>query len=41
MANGIKPVLPFDIIALFTFLVPNLIDKLSTVDLIATCTQQL
>jgi hypothetical protein len=40
MAHGIEPVLPFDI-ALSTFLVPNLTDKLSTADLIATRAQQL
>jgi hypothetical protein len=40
MAYGIEPVLPFDI-ALSTFLIPNLTDKLSTADLIATHAQQL
>jgi hypothetical protein len=35
MAHGIELVLSFDI-TLATFLVPNLIDKLSIVDLIAT-----
>jgi hypothetical protein len=40
MAHGIEPVLPFDI-ALSTFLVPNLTDKLSTADFIATRAQQL
>jgi transposase InsO family protein len=40
MAHGVEPVLPFDI-ALATFLVPNLTDRLSTVDLIATRTRQL
>ena len=40
MAHGIEPVLPFDI-TLATFLVPNLTDKLSTADLIATRTRQL
>jgi len=40
MAHGIEPVLPFDI-TLSTFLVPNLTDKLSTADLIATRARQL
>jgi len=40
MAHGIEPVLPFDI-TLATFLVPNLADKLSTVDLIAAHARQL
>ena len=40
MAHGVEPVLPFDI-TLTTFLVPNLTNKLSTVDLIATRTRQL
>ena len=40
MAHGVEPVLPFDI-TLATFLVPNLTNKLSTVDLIATRTRQL
>ena len=40
MAHGIEPVLPFDI-TLSTFLVPNLTNKLSTVDLIATRARQL
>ena len=40
MAHGIEPVLLFDI-TLSTFLVPNLTDKLSTADLIATHTWQL
>ena len=35
MAHGIQPVLPFDI-TLAMFLMPNLADKLSTVDLITT-----
>jgi hypothetical protein len=40
MAHSVEPVLPFDI-TLATFLVLNLTDKLSTVDLIATQTRQL
>ena len=40
MAHGVEPVLPFDI-TLATFLVPNLTDKVSTADLIATRTRQL
>ena len=40
MAHGIEPVLPFDI-TLATFLVPNLTNKLSTTELIATRTRQL
>jgi hypothetical protein len=40
MVHSVEPVLPFDI-TLATFLVPNLTDKLSTVDLIATRTRQL
>jgi hypothetical protein len=40
MAHGVEPVLPFDI-TLATFLVLNLTDQLSTVDLIATHTRQL
>jgi hypothetical protein len=40
MAHSIEPVLPFDI-TLATFLVLNLTDKLSTVDLIATHARQL
>jgi hypothetical protein len=40
MAHGVEPVLPFDI-ALATFLVPNLANPLSTVELIATWIRQL
>jgi hypothetical protein len=40
MAHGVEPVLPFDI-TLATFLVLNLTNQLSTVDLIATRTRQL
>jgi hypothetical protein len=40
MAYGIEPVLPFDI-ALSTFLILNLTDKLSIADLIATRAWQL
>jgi hypothetical protein len=40
MAHGIEPVLPFDI-TLSTFLVPNLTDKFSTANLIATRARQL
>ena len=39
MAHGIEPMLPFDI-TLSTFLVPNLTNKLSTADLIATRARQ-
>jgi hypothetical protein len=40
MAQGIEPVLPFNI-TLSTFLVPNLTNKLTAVDLIATRARQL
>ena len=40
MAHGIGPVVPFDII-LTTFLVPNLTNKISTVELLATRARQL
>jgi hypothetical protein len=40
MAHGIEPVIPFDI-ALSTFLIPNLTDKLSTANLIVTHAWQL
>ena len=40
IAQGIEPVLPFNI-TLSTFLVPNVTNKLTTVDLIATCAWQL
>ncbi len=40
MAHGVEPVLPFDI-TLATFLVPNLANLMSTVELITTCIRQL
>jgi hypothetical protein len=40
MAHGVKPILPFDI-TLATFLIPNLIDPLTTDKLIAICMRQL
>ena len=40
MAHSVEPVLPFDI-TLATFLVPDITDKLSTANLITTCTWQL
>jgi hypothetical protein len=40
MAHGIEPILPFDLVQA-TFLVPDLINPLSTTDLLAICTCQL
>ena len=40
MVHSVEPVLPFDLIQA-TFLIPNLIQPLSTEDLLAVCTHQL
>jgi len=40
MVHGVEPVLPFDLTSV-TFLVPNLVEPLSTANLLAICARQL